>query len=238
MVDELGAKGVRIGSRTRLRRDGGWLDRETWMFATADLREEEFRERNVLAVEGQEKAENLVIGNMLARQVPHSVPVPGPGGIGQQKGFTVVDSRKLDVTYVVDGTKTGDPLNRQLPAWYVPQAVDHLLPRLVAPWGRNTYLVAVYNPEKREIYQKYVDVEGLRNETVQGQSRLTMVVTTRLGLSGPRTRHFIDPETFQWIGSVNEEDGIELWPTDAETLKEIWKDVDLTVPDARQRAPE
>ena len=38
----------------RFWRDGGWLDRETWFFAAADLREEEFRERNVLRVEGQE----------------------------------------------------------------------------------------------------------------------------------------------------------------------------------------
>lgn len=238
VIDDHGATGIRIGSRTHLRRDGGWLDRETWLFATTDLREEEFRERNVLRVEGQEMAENLVIGNMLARQVPHSVPIPGPGGIGREKGFTVVDSRKLDVTYVVNAVQTGEPLNRQLPAWYLPQAIEHLLPRLVAPWGRNTYLVAVYNPEKREVYQKYVDVEGLRNEMVQGQERLVMVVTTRLGFSGPRTRHFVDPESFDWLGSVSEEDGLEIWPTNAQTINEIFKDANLTVPDVRQRPAE
>ncbi len=186
-------------------------------------------------MEGQENIENLVIGNMVARQVPHAVEVPGPGGIGKERKFTVTDSRKLDVTYVVNGEQTGDPLDRQLPAWYVPQGIDHLLPRLVAPWGRNTYLVAVYNPEKREIYQKYVDVEGLRNQSVQGQERLVMVVTTRMGMSGERTRHFIDPESFDWLGSVNEEDGLEIWPSDPDTLKQIWENPDLSAPDARQR---
>src|SRR5690606_18022778 len=118
------------------------------------------------------QAENLVVGTMRARQVPRSVTVPGPGGIGSERGFTVVDARRLEGTFVVNGVQTGAPLTRQLPAWYLPQAINHLLPRLVAPWGRNTYLVAVYNPEKREIYQQYVDVEGPLTQQVQGEQRV------------------------------------------------------------------
>src|SRR5690606_1101748 len=96
-------------------------------------------------------------------------------------------------------------------------------------------LVAVYNPEKREIYQQYVDVEGPLTQQVQGEQRVVMVVSTRMGLSGPPTRHFIDPNTYEWLGSVNEEDGLEIWPADAETLRQIWEDPDLSAPDARQR---
>ncbi len=237
-VDSHGARGIRIGMRTRLRRDSGWLDRETWFYAADDLREEEFRERNQMLVDGEKSAEYLVIGRMRARQMPQAVVVPKAGGLGTEKGFTVSDSRKLDVTYVADGVQAGAPLNRQLPAWYIPQGVEHLLPRLVAPWGRNTYLVAVYNPEKREIYQQYVDVEGLRNETVRGQQRLVMLVTTRTGLSGSKTRHLIDPDTYRWLGSENPDEGLEIWPSDAATLQEIWGDPDLSVPDPRERGDE
>jgi hypothetical protein len=234
-IDPYGAAGVRIGIRTRLRRDGGWLDRETWLYASSDLKEEDFRERNQLIIEQKPSAENLVVGLMRAKQMPRKIEMPGPGGLGRQSGFTVTDVRRLEVTYVMNGVQTNEPLNRQLPAWYIPQAAEHLLPRLVAPWGRNTYLVAVYNPEKREVYQKYVDVEGLRNERVQDEMRLVMVVTTRVGLSGPRTRNFVDPDTYRWLGSVSEEDGLEIWPSDAQTLRQIWENPQLTAPDARPR---
>ena len=171
----------------------------------------------------------------MAHLFREAVQAPRPGGLGVERGFTVTDQRRLEVTYVVNGVQTSDPLNRQLPAWYVPQAVEHLLPRLVAPWGRNTYLTAVYNPEKREVYQLYVDVEGLRNEKVQDQTRMVMVVSTRLGLSGARRRHYIDPDNFAWLGSISEEDGLEIWPSDAETLRQIWESPELTPPDARAR---
>lgn len=234
-LDVHGAEGMRIGVRTRLRRDGGWLDRETWLYASADLKEEDFRERNQLTVDDTAKAENLVVGTMRARQMPVKVEVPGPGGLGKESKFTITDSRRLDVTYVINGVQTNDPLSRQLPAWYVPQAVEHLLPRLVAPWGRNTYLVAIYNPAQREIYQQYIDVEGLRNEKVQDQTRLVMVVTTRIGLAGAKTRHFIDPDSFTWLGSISEEDGLEILPSDAATLRQIWEEPELEAPDARSR---
>ena len=186
-IDELGADGIRVGIRTRLRRDGGWLDRETWLYATTDLREEEFRERNQLVIEGKDNIENMVIARMRARQMPQGVAVPGPGGIGQEKKFIVVDSRTLDVTFVVNGVQTAAPLNRQLPAWYVPQAVEHLLPRLVAPWGRNHYMVAVYNPEKREVYQQVV--QAFRDDI-------------RVELRRHGGRHPITPMTLETVKTV------------------------------------
>lgn len=245
-VDELGARGVRIGVRTRLRRGEGFLGRETWMFAASEsnnreaqvtgFKEEDFRERNQLVADGKLKGDNVVVGMMRGRRVPQRVRVPREGGLGTTELIDLVDARKLEVTTVVNGVQTDAPMVRQLPAWYIPAAVEHLLPRIAARWGKNTYLVAVYNPEKREIYQQYLDVEGLKNENIQGQTRLVIVVTTRLGLSGPRTRHFIDPEAYTWLGSVNEESKVELWPSDKETLIKIWENPELSPPDARATA--
>ena len=242
-VDAAGARGVRVGVRTRLRRGEGWLDRQTWLYAGLEsddpdaqvngFKVEEFRERNWYSVDGQRKADNLVVGTMRGRRVPQKVRIPRPGGLGFQDAMDLVDARKLDVTFVVNGQQA-EPLARQLPAWYLPAAVDHLLPRIVARWGEKTYLVAVYNPEKREVFQQYVDVGPLAQETVNGQRRTVRAVTTRMGLGGKPVRHFVDPETYAWLGSVDEGAGVSVWPTDRQTLQQIWSNPELTAPDARQ----
>ena len=236
-VSPLEAKGVRVGERTRLYTPAGRLDRETWLYADADMGREEFRERNVIRVEGKATASNVVVGSMLVRTIPRKMRVPRPGGLGTQDQVEIVDERKLEVNFagaVIDKTET---ISRELPAWYVPQAVEHLMPRLVAQLGRNKYLMAVYAPDRKEVWQQYVDVEGPQGESVQGKRRDVWVVSTRLGLSGEVTRHFVDAGTYAWLGSVTA-DGVENWPTDAATLASIWSDANLTAPDARPTADE
>ena len=229
------AKGVRIGVTTRVYTPGGLLGRETWMYAAADLSREEFRERNLIRQDGKIEDSNVVVGTMTAKTVPKKVRVPRAGGVGFEDQIDLVDDRRLDVTYAGQAVDQSQTLTRQLPAWYLPQATEFLLPRLVAWYGPRKYLVAVYAPDRKEVWQQYVDVEGPRSETVNGERREVYIVTTRLGLSGSRTRHYVSPQTFQWLGSVAD-DGVENWPSDAATIRAKFPDARITAPDARRDA--
>lgn len=220
-VDPQVAEGVRVGIQTHLVTDEATIDRFTWLWSSFDRREGKFLEESVLTQDGQISQEGFVAGSMTARRVPKKVRVPRATGVGADEVMEIVDERRLEVSVSV-GDEPPTSLVRELPAWYLQQAMAHLLPRLVAPWGRRTYLVAVYNPEQTEIWQQYVDVEGPRNETVFGEKQLVMIVTTRMGLSGDPTTHYISTDGYRWLGSMNEATGVEIRPVDEATLRSVW----------------
>ena len=234
-VSPLEALGVRVGVTARLYTDAGRLGRETWMYAAADMSREEFRERNLIRVDGKVEASNVVVGTMSARTVPKKTRVPRAGGIGFEDRIDLVDDRRLQVSFAGEAIDKSQTLERELPAWYVPQAIEQLLPRLAAWYGPNKYLVAVYAPDRKEVWQQYVDVEPINSVPVHGVRREAIVVATRLGLGGSVTRHYVEPQTFKWLGSVGD-DGVENWPSDVATIRSIWDDANLAAPDARQDA--
>ncbi|MEL7237567.1 MAG: hypothetical protein AAGK78_01800, partial [Planctomycetota bacterium] len=161
--DPIASKGVRVGQQTFFRTEGGNINRLTWTFATTDRDVGEFREVTELRqpVEGGVAVKRaLVVGTMRSRQVPVRRPNPNPLGMPREL-IEILDDRKLEVTYSVDGAVRGEPENFALPAWYVPQAIDHLLPRLLAPWGEADYMVNVYDPAQRLTINQYVDVSGV-----------------------------------------------------------------------------
>lgn len=249
-ADPLIAKGVRVGIRLRMRTgDGSAVDRRTWMYASREMDLADFRETNALFHASDQNtgaaAAGTVIGQMRSRLVPKRYEIPSAIGLGTEVVFDMIEQRQLDVTYAVgmEGEDAdasdfdararlqlaGDPLVRQLPAWFVPQAVDHLLPRLVAPWGEKKYLIAVYAPDRREVWSKYIDVAPPRTVRLPGDrgERLVLIVTTRLGLNGDATRHFIDSQTYEWLGSVTDATATEVWPCDREEIEEVWRDTPL-----------
>ena len=228
------AEGLRVGIRSHIVTDAGTIDRQSWSWMGVEARAERFLEENVFSVDGEHQGEGFVVGSMTARQVPRRVDVPSETGVVSQPLIDVVQERKLEVSFAVSGAPESQSLTRELPAWYVPQVLEHLLPRLVAPWGQKTYLVAVYDRERMEVWQVYVDVEGPREEVVDGEKRLVIVVSLRQGLSGSRTRHFIDPYEYNWLGSVNDATGVEVWPTDAQTINSLWKGADLSRPETQE----
>lgn len=221
-ADPLSAKGVRIGIQTHLVTDAATIDRFTWLWAAFDRREEKFLEESVLTRDGQIDQEGFVAGAMTARKVPQKVRIPRATGVGFDEVMDIIDERRLEISFSVGDGAPAAPVVRELPAWYLQQAMVHLLPRLVAPWGRRTYLIAMYDPARTEVWQQYVDVEGPRNETVQGEKQLVMIVTTRMGLSGDPTKHYISTDGYKWLGSVNEATGVEIQPVDRETIRSVW----------------
>jgi hypothetical protein len=213
---------VRIGIQTHLVTEAATIDRFTWTWAAFDRREERFLEESVLTRDGQIEQEGFVAGAMTARRVPQKIRIPRATGVGFDEAVDIVDERRLEVSFSVGDEAPAPPLVRELPAWYLQQAMVHLLPRLVAPWGRRSYLIAMYDPAQTEVWQQYIDVEGPRTETVHGTKQLVMVVTTRMGLSGDPTTHYISTDGYRWLGSINEATGVEIQPVDQETIRGVW----------------
>ncbi len=221
-MEPLLAKGVRVGVRLRLRDGDGVIDRATWSYATRELDVGDFREHTrrvpLDADSAVETSVGTVVGQMRSRRVPiRGEPVSRGPGLGQQQTFDVKDQRELEVVFTVDGNILGKPLERDLPAFYVPMAVDHLLPRLVATWGSDGYMVATYAPERREILGRYLDVESPAEVPLPGGGRgEAYIVKSRLGYSGETTRHYVDAKTFAWLGSLTPSQGVQVVPVDRE----------------------
>ena len=246
-ADPSNAAGVRVGVRLRMRTDRGAIDRRTWSFAARDLAEGDFRESNALYQDGDGEigaaAAGIVVGQMRSRRVPRAVEAEPVAGVQPQQLIEIDETRELNVTYTLDGAPRGKPLQRRLPPWYVPAAVDHLLPRLIAPFGEKTYMLAVYAPGRREVMNQYVDVSAPRKPTPEDRADLpelslrddgdasprVTVVTTRLGLNGPPTRHYVDADGYAWLGSVNEEGGTRVIPATREEIEAIWRDTPMIV---------
>jgi len=230
-LDPLLAEGVRVGVRLRMVGDGegaGVVDRASWSWADRELDAGDFRELSRLApaAEAAEEAEPrvaMVIGQMRARRVPvRGEPVSRGPGLGKEPTFDIVDRRRLEVTFTLDGEIVGDTLERDLPAFYIPQAVDHLLPRLVATWkpGPAGYMVATYVPGRREVYSRYLDVAPAAEVTLPAGGRgRAIIVTSRLGHAGEPTRHYVDANDFTYLGSVTPGEGLQVIPTSRQGIE-------------------
>jgi len=141
-----------------------------------------------------------------------------------------VEVQRLDVQYKGKG-RTGEPFSQQLPPWYLPEAISHLLPRIVAKLPPKGYVVGVYNSDRRAVMMRYVDVLPEATVELDNKKVRAIPVNDRLGLEGPVTTHYISPKG-EYLGSINKENHITILPADAATLQTMWKDVDLTRPAA------
>jgi hypothetical protein len=132
--------------------------------------------------------------------------------------------------------KTSEPFVQELPVFYIPQALAHLLPRLVPRKEAAKYMFASYVPEKQSVMARYVDVGVEQDVTLDGQHLSAIPVRDRIGLEGSVTTHYVSADG-QYLGSVNPDSKVEILPSDAATLERIWKDVDLSRPGAVPDAP-
>jgi hypothetical protein len=241
-AEPLLAEGVRVGVRMRMRTATGAIDRRTWTYASRDLTQADFRESVALYRDGDGEMGSalsaVVVGAMRSKPVPRRVEVDLPGRLGTEVLIEVDNRSRLEVVHSLDGKPRGRPLERDLSPWYIPQAVDHLLPRILPRWGARTYMVAVYAPDRREVMSKYYDVEGpvrralppaiaraeMNRAQADGVDRddpLFFVVSSRLGLSGPPTLHYIDAVDYRWLGSVNDDAGTMVLPATSEEVEAI-----------------
>jgi hypothetical protein len=127
-----------------------------------------------------------------------------------------------------------NPVTRSLPPFHLPQAIAHLLPRLVPLNERKALLFTTWVPESREVVMRYVDVGESRRVDFNGELVRCVPVEERVGLEGSVTTHYVSHDG-QWLGSENKESGIKVIPTTEEKLLKLWKDADLARPEAPAR---
>src|SRR6185503_9737453 len=118
----------------------------------------------------------------------------------------------------------------ELPPYYIPQALAHLLPRLLPRWEVKGYVFASYVPDEQKVVLRYVDVLPEDEVTLAGEKVRAIPITDRLGYEGSVTTHYLSPDG-KYLGSVNEDSKITILPTDAPTLEKLWKDVNLSRPE-------
>jgi hypothetical protein len=236
-----GVEGVLVGVRSRtLPESGIQADTESWMWTSFDRRHEKFTNFAIVrnATTGNEGFSEIGSYDAQIRVVQDEDLQKGQQGLGKdRKGIDAnqpavrqVEVRNLEVQYKGKG-RTGEPFSQQLPAWYLPQALGHLVPRLVAKMEPKSYLFAVYNSDRRAVMNRYVDVLPETTVELDGKQVRAIPVMDHLGLEGALTTHYVS-KSGQYLGSISKETGITILPTDASTLEKMWKDANLTRPGA------
>jgi hypothetical protein len=148
------------------------------------------------------------------------------------------NSRTLDVSITAKGG-TPAPVHLELPPFYLPQAGQALLPRLVidkAFHGPRTYLFASYIPETRDIRLRYVDVSVEQDVMFNGLAVRAHAVTERVGIEGNPVVHYVNANG-RYIGSENKSMKMIVVPTDEAAILKQWPDAKLTRPDKMKREP-
>ncbi len=145
-----------------------------------------------------------------------------------------VETYTLNVTNV-SKTSSGEPIVRQLPPWYLPQALGHLLPRLVPLDEPKTYMFSSYVSDRREVMSRYIDVGEEQNVTLAGTRHRAIPVKDRIGLEGAVTVHYMSPSG-RYLGSQttylenDQTTTLLMLPSDEATLKKLWANARLTRP--------
>ena len=140
----------------------------------------------------------------------------------------------LDVT-VSGKDQNAEPVHKDLPPFYLPQAGWHFLPRLVVDKALSnnsprTYLFAVYVADKRELMMLYVDVSAEQDVVFAGHEVHCVTVTERLGLEGNPIVHYVTPDG-KYLGSEDRKDHLVTVACTDHEVTSIWPTADFTLPD-------
>jgi len=229
-------RGIRVGVRSRsFPEKGVQVDSESWLYMSferkneiwssmglvtkADGTKESFGEfgtadREIRRVIDPQLAvgETLPDGKVDANQPP----------VRAQEVYTLTVTRNSK-------TMRGQTLERQLPPFYLPGALNHLLPRVLPQNEPKTYLFASWIGDQAEVMKRYVDVGAEQYVTLDGKRLRAIPVADRIGVEGTVTTHYVSPQG-AYLGSLNNDSKILILATDKPALEKIWKDADLTRP--------
>jgi hypothetical protein len=228
--------GVLIGIRSRtIPAENQQVDAETWMFVTSNRRHEAWQTTGLVQPgKGAAKETFAEYGasDLKMRSVVDPNLRPGEktkkGEDKMQPPVRQIEQYTLNVTHVAS-KGAAKPLNKDLSPWYLPQALGHLLPRLVAQYEGKTYLFLTYVSDSNEVVNRFVDVGFEQDVELGGHKVRAIPVTDRIGLEGARTVHYVSP-TGEYLGSVNTDSKITVLATDRTTLEHLWKNADLSRP--------
>lgn len=238
-----GPAGILIGTRSRVMAgEDRRLDAESWMFCALDRRSEEWSTLQVIEnlKTGEQIDHATTVGSSsrhLGRRLDRKANALGIRGEKEdpnQPPVRETDDYILNVTHT-SKTENGEPLSQGVSDWYVPQALSHLLPRLLPLEEPKKYMFAAYVPDVRLVMLRYVDVGAEARVNFNGESVRAVPISDRIGYEGSVTTHYMTLGG-QYIGSENPDSGIVIVPSDEKTLLDIWKDADLTRPADVKRA--
>jgi hypothetical protein len=240
--------GVLIGVRMRMLSEGtrsdktkGTLqtDSASWFFVSADKKHEDFSRVVVTDDHISPKKGYIQEFGVSERRVRRffEKPVDDPKtGVIRAPGEVIPvmkEDWQLDVTQT-SNVGMADPIARKLPPWYIPQALSHLLPRLLPLQRPQKYLFATYVSDAREVVMRYIDVLPDQDVLFNGRVVRAVTIEDRLGLEGSITDHYMTIDGI-YIGTENKDQKLVMLPTDSGTLQHIWQDADLTHPGAVSR---
>ncbi|HEX8524977.1 MAG TPA: hypothetical protein VF669_22190 [Tepidisphaeraceae bacterium] len=231
------AQGIKIGMRSRTRPDDNTqADGETWYFMSFDRRHETWS--NLAFVQDKKtggKTNMSEIGSSDATVKRVFNPKLPTGVIDDDKQPPVDEITTYDLTVTKAGKTTNTaPLKMRLPPFYLPQALGHILPRVVPLATPKTYMFYMYVSDQNKVMTRYVDVGQPQNVNIMGQAVQAIPITDRIGLEGSPVTHYMSPQG-KYLATINPEQHTTIVPSDADTLQKIWANANLTrppVPDA------
>jgi hypothetical protein len=230
-------EGVLIGTRSRtLAGEGSRIDAESWMFCTIDRRNEEWSTLQSVQnlKDGSKFDYTTTVGTSsrrTGRRLDREASKQGVRGMDDDPNQPPVYET---TDYMLNVTHSGksenyDPLSQSLPDYYAPQALSHLLPRLLPLDQPRKYVFAVYVPDVRKVMHRYLDVNEEKRVKFNGETVRAVTIGDRVGLEGSVTTHYFTADG-RYIGSENPDTGVMVLPSDEKNLLELWKDADLTRP--------
>jgi len=240
-----GPDGILIGIRGRLYpQPGVQADELSWMWMSADRKQEKWSHIARSRREGSSTNLN-VLGNIGVvdttikyRRDPNLElgEKTRQGWDANQPAVRPEEVRTLTAKSPYAGS-SDETITREVPVWYIPQALGYVLPSLVSTEGTRTYLFASWVPEKQQVMTRYVEVLGERDGELAGHPVHGIVVQDRFGLEGSVNTIYLGKDG-SFLGSYDADSKITVLPSDPDTLKKIWKDVNLTRPGAVEQNPD
>jgi len=235
--------GILIGMRSRTLPDENvQVDSESWMFCTPDRRSEQWSTQTVVQDKKSKTSDHAMTFGASSKQSRRVLDKAAEDrgeqwdkdDPGQPPVLTLQDYQ-LSVTHV-SKTETAQPIAQGLPKCYLPQALGHLLPRVLPLREAKQYMFATYVEEARAVMLRYVDVGSERRVTLAGEPMRAIPIGDRIGLEGSVTTHYVTSGG-KYLGSENADGGIVVLPTTEQALLKMWKDADFTRPaDLKQQA--
>lgn len=233
-----GADGFRIGIRSHSEPSPGTqVDSETMLTCSYDRRLEEWS-IGLLAKDAKGNKTALSEFGSSNQDVEHIYdPIHGQTDPKdpRQPPVRTQNTYTLHVTEIQPNTPDRS-IVRQLPPFYVPQALGYLLPQLLAVHQPKTYMFATWSEREHEVVARYLDVGKEQTVDLNGKTVHAVPVEDRLGLEGAITTHYVTIDG-KYLGSISDATGVTTTVTDRQTLQNLWKDPNLTPPGDSQPSP-
>lgn len=121
------------------------------------------------------------------------------------------------------------PVARNLPPYYMPQAISSMLPRLVPLSEPKGYLFMVWVGSEGELIHRYLDVEPERTVNFFGSERRAIAVKDRIGLEGEPTYHYFSPDG-KYLGNFTKSTGVTVLACDQQALSRLWPNATISRP--------